>query len=127
LAAPELDNPALLQVALNGLCPRCQAKTLFAEFAHSADHCPNCGLDFSSFNVGNGSAAFLTLILGSFVTALAIALELAVHPALWIHVLIWIPVTAAGVLLSVRIAKGMMMAAKYRKAAREGRIRSVES
>jgi uncharacterized protein (DUF983 family) len=36
--------------------------------------------------------------------------------------LIWIPVTAAGVIWSLRVAKAALLAAEYRNAAREGRI-----
>ena len=114
--------PTPVAVALGGLCPRCGAKTLFAGLARFADQCPNCGLDFSSFNVGDGAAAFLTLILGTIVVTMAITLELTLHPPLWLHMLIWIPVTAAGVALSLRAAKGALIAAEYRNAAHEGRI-----
>lgn len=114
--------PRPVDAALKGLCPRCGARTLFAGFARFADECPACGLDFTSFNVADGPAAFLTLILGAIVVALAIALELTVHPPLWVHMLIWIPFTAAGVVASLRLAKGALMALEYRNAAREGRV-----
>lgn len=120
--APAGTPPTLVQAALAGLCPRCGAKTLFAGTARFADRCAQCGLDFSAFNVGDGPAAFLTLILGTLVTVLAITLELTLHPPLWVHMLIWIPVTALGVIGSLRIAKGALMAAEFRNAAREGRI-----
>ena len=114
--------PAIVQCGLGGLCPRCGAKTLFAGLLRFADTCSNCGLNFAGFNVGDGPAAFLTLILGAIVVALAIMLELTWHPPLWLHMLIWIPFTAAGVIGSLRLAKGALMAAEYRNAAREGRI-----
>jgi uncharacterized protein (DUF983 family) len=114
--------PPVVQAALKGLCPRCGAPTLFAGWARFADRCGACGLDFGRFNVGDGPAAFLTLILGAIVVALAIWLELAVGPPLWVHMLIWIPFTAAGVIGSLRIAKGAMMALEYHNAAREGRV-----
>jgi uncharacterized protein (DUF983 family) len=81
-----------------------------------------CGLDFSAFNVGDGPAAFLTLILGAIIVALAITLQLAVNPPIWVHIIIWVPVTAAGVVLSLRIAKGALIALEYRNAAHEGRL-----
>lgn len=115
-------EPTPVAVALGGLCPRCGAKTLFDGMAKFAPRCSNCGLDYSTFNVGDGPAAFLTLILGAIVTAMAIALELTWHPPLWLHMLIWIPVTAAGVVLSLRAAKGALIAAEYRNAAHEGRL-----
>ena len=119
---PLATAPTIAQVALKGLCPRCGKPTLFAKWSNFADRCPNCELDFAKFNVGDGPAAFLTLILGALVVALAITLELKVHPPLWLHLLIWIPFTAAGVVLSLRAAKGALMSAEYRNAAREGRI-----
>ena len=114
--------PTIAGAALKGLCPRCGAPTLFAGWARFADCCAACGLDIAQFNVGDGPAAFLTLILGAIVTGLAIWLELAVGPPLWVHVLVWTPVTAAGVIGSLRIAKAALLAAEYRKAARGGRL-----
>ncbi len=119
---PLANAPSILDVALKGLCPRCGKKTLFAGYARFADRCSACGLDIAGFNVGDGPAAFLTLILGTIVVAGAITLELTLHPPLWLHMLIWVPVTAVGVVLSLRAAKGALIAAEYRNAAREGRI-----
>ena len=121
--APSLPaQPSVVQAALGGLCPRCGKPTLFAGLIRFADRCPACGLDFSRFNVGDGPAAFLTLILGTLVVIGAITLELTLHPPLWLHMLIWIPVTLAGVIWSLRLAKGALMSAEFRNAAREGRI-----
>ena len=117
-----VSSPAIAEVALKGLCPRCGRPLLFSGWVKFADRCSGCGLDFSRFNVGDGPAAFLTLILGALVVAGAITLELTLHPPLWLHMLIWIPVTLAGVIWSLRIAKGALMSAEFRNAAREGRI-----
>ena len=117
-----VSSPAIAEVALKGLCPRCGRPLLFAGWVKFADRCSGCGLAFTRFNVGDGPAAFLTLILGALVVAGAITLELTLHPPLWLHMLIWIPVTAAGVIWSLRVAKAALLAAEYRNAAREGRI-----
>ncbi len=87
-----------------------------------ADRCTVCGLDLTQFNVGDGPAAFLTLILGAVIVVLAITLELTVAPPLWVHMLIWIPVTALGVIGLLRIAKAALLLIEYRIALREGRI-----
>ena len=115
-------QPSIVQAGLKGLCPRCGAPTLFAGMLRFADRCSTCGLDLDRFNVGDGPAAFLTLILGTIVTIMAIALELTLSPPLWLHMLIWIPVTLAGVIGSLRLAKAALLWAEYRNAAREGRI-----
>jgi uncharacterized protein (DUF983 family) len=113
--------PSYLLIALRGLCPRCAAPTLFDGPVRFAPRCRACGLDFAGFNVGDGPAAFLTLVLGTVVTVLAIALELTVHPPWWVHALLWVPATLAGVVAALRLAKGWLLAAEYRNSAREGR------
>ena len=82
---------------------------------------PACGLDFDTFNVGDGPAAFLILIVGAIVVGGAIALELAAEPPCWVH-LIWIPVAAAADHWRAAMGKAALLAQEYRHRAREGRI-----
>jgi len=114
-------GPTPAQVAFKGLCPRCGAPTLFAGWASFANQCSTCGLDFSAFNVGDGPAAFLTLIIGAAVVAMAVTLELSVGPPWWVHVALWVPITAVGVIGSLRLSKGALLALEYRNKAREVR------
>jgi uncharacterized protein (DUF983 family) len=111
------------QAALKGLCPRCGSRTLFAGFARFAPRCRTCDLDFSAFNVGDGPAAFLTLAVGALITILAVSVELAYEPPFLVHILLWLPLTIAAVLASLRVAKAWLLRAEYRNNAREGRIR----
>lgn len=109
-------------MALKGLCPRCGAPTLFAGTLRFAPNCRACSLDFSAFNVGDGPAAFLTLILGTLITVLAVVIELAFSPAWWVHLLLWLPLGLVTVVVSLRLTKAVLLALEYRNAAREGRI-----
>ncbi|CAA9328591.1 MAG: conserved hypothetical protein in cyt c oxidase gene clusters [uncultured Microvirga sp.] len=96
---------------------------MFGRLTGFAPSCRSCGLDFSAFNVGDGPAAFLILIVGALITGLAIAFELSLEPPFWLHLLIWPVVTLAAVLGSLRVAKAGLLAIEYRNSAREGRIR----
>ena len=58
-------------------------------------------------------------MIGAAITGLAIWLELAVNPPFWIHVVVWVPVTALAVVLGLRIAKSALIASEYRNGARE--------
>jgi uncharacterized protein (DUF983 family) len=118
-----LENhaPSAPLAALKGLCPRCGAQTLFRSLATFAPRCRACQLDFSAFNVGDGPAAFLTLIVGSVITGLAIGLELTVKPPFWVHILLWVPITALAVLGCLRVAKALLLALEYQNSAGEGR------
>lgn len=117
-----MNEPAPVATALRGLCPRCAAKSLYRGLASFQPSCRACGLDYAAFNVGDGPAAFLILIVGALVTGLAIWLELAVAPPPWLHVLLWLPLTALLVVGALRVSKGLLLALEYRNRAREGRI-----
>ncbi len=119
----EEGQPGIRQAALFGLCPRCGARTLFEGVAQFAPRCRACGLDFTKFNVGDGPAAFLTLIIGAVTVGLAIWLDSAVGPPFWVHALIWIPFTALAVVFGLRVAKAALLASEYRNRAGEGRQR----
>ena len=104
-----------------GHCPRCRAKTLYAGINSFAPKCSACGLDFSAFNVGDGPAAFLTLIIGALVSGLAIWMQLAVEPPFWVHVVLWVPLTTFAVLAGLRASKAKLLAAEYHRKAGEAR------
>lgn len=107
--------------ALAGRCPRCKSKTLFAGWVRFADRCRACELDFSNFNVGDGPAAFLILIIGGVVTAAALAVDRLFSPPWWVH-LVWIPVALALTIVGLRWTKALLLTQEYLHRAREGRI-----
>jgi uncharacterized protein (DUF983 family) len=112
-------QPSIARVALFGLCPQCGHKTLFAGLGQFADRCANCGLDFSSYNVGDGPAALLTMGIGALIIVLALIVDTAFRPPFWVHVIIWVPFTAALTVVTLRMAKAALLAAEHRNRARE--------
>ncbi|MEO1170333.1 MAG: DUF983 domain-containing protein [Pseudomonadota bacterium] len=115
-----MSGPTPLQSGISGVCPQCGVRTLFDGPVHFADRCRACGLDYSEFNVGDGPAAFLTLIIGALVVALAMAVELSIRPPFWVHVLLWVPFTIAAVIFGLRVGKGVLLSIEYRRDAHEG-------
>jgi uncharacterized protein (DUF983 family) len=113
-------EPAL--AALRGLCPRCGASGLFRGAVRFSNRCGQCGLDYDQFNVGDGPAAFLIMIVGAIITVLAIALELSAQPPFWVHILLWLPLTIILVLMLLRVAKGLLLALEYKNRAKEGQL-----
>jgi len=112
-------QPGLVPAALFGLCPKCGARALFDGIAQFAPRCRGCGLDFSGFNVGDGPAAFVTMIIGGLIVGLALWLEVAWHPPFWLHALLWVPLTTVGVIWGLRAGKAALLAAEYQRGAKE--------
>lgn len=114
--------PDPVRAAMRGLCPRCGAPGLFSGPLDFAAKCPRCSLDYRAFNVGDGPAAILTLVLGGMIVGAAIAIQLAWGPPIWLQLIIWLPITVFGVVGSLRVAKAALLGAEYRNAAHERRI-----
>ena len=110
-----------LAAALKGSCPRCGQGPLFKGWISFAPQCRACGLEFASFNVGDGPAAFLILIVGAILTVLAVVTDLSWSPPWWVH-LVWISVGLLLTLGGLREAKAALLAQEYLHRAREGRI-----
>ena len=116
------SHPTIARAALFGLCPECDAPTLFDGPVKIADRCSACGHDRSGNNVGDGAAAFLIMIISAVVIALAMTLEFALYPPFWVHVVLWVPFTIAAVVGGLRFSKGLLFHAEVRRDAREGVI-----
>ncbi|MCR9256986.1 MAG: DUF983 domain-containing protein [Alphaproteobacteria bacterium] len=95
-------------------CPRCGAGPLFDGFLQVKDRCDVCGLDLSQHDSGDGPAVFVIFILGFLVVPLAIWLEFAVQPPLWLHAVLWSAVILGGALLLLRPLKAVMVGLQYK-------------
>ena len=115
-------QPPVWRAALFGLCPECGGKGLFEGVAQFRPRCPSCGFEAARYNVGDGPAAFLTLIIGALLTVAAILFDFAVEPPMWVHVILWVPLTMGAVIYGLRIAKAALLASEHQRQAAEGRV-----
>ena len=118
---PPGPAPTLVAATLGGLCPRCGQRTLFAGMARFAPECRNCSLPFAAFDVGDGPAVFLILIIGTIVAVSAILVDLAYSPPWWVH-LVWLPVMIGLTLLGLRVGKAALMYQIFHHSAGEGKL-----
>jgi uncharacterized protein (DUF983 family) len=107
---------------LRGRCPRCGEGRLFSGFLAVAPRCASCGLDMSFADAADGHAIFVMLIIGFVVVGLALYVEVSWGPSLWVHFILWIPLTLALCLPALRLVKGVLITLQYANQAAEGRI-----
>jgi uncharacterized protein (DUF983 family) len=110
----KFDPVSPLVVALRCCCPRCGRGRIFSGLLTVRSCCPVCGLDLTAQDAGDGPAVFVILILGGIVVALAIVVEIAFEPPLWLHMLLWTPITLVGSILMLRFLKAGLIALQYR-------------
>ncbi len=111
-----------IAAGLKGRCPRCGEGRLFSGFLTVAKECSTCRLDYSFADAGDGPAVFVILIIGFIVVGLALWAEVSYAPPLWLHFLLWIPLTLVLCLTALRLFKGVLITLQYRNKAAEGRL-----
>lgn len=111
-----------VKAGLSGRCPRCGEGRLFKGFLTVGERCGNCRLDYSFADAGDGPAVFVILIIGFVVVGLALWMEVSYNPPLWVHFMLWIPLTLVLSLVALRAIKGLLIVLQYRNKAAEGRL-----
>jgi uncharacterized protein (DUF983 family) len=111
-----------VKAGIGAKCPRCGTGRLFDGYLKTAKRCSNCGMDYSFIDAGDGPAVFVILIIGFVVTGLALYTEVHFNPPLWLHFILWIPLTIILSLVLLRWMKGLLIALQYRNKAAEGRL-----
>jgi len=112
-------QPGLAAAAFFALCPRCGAKGLFAGLTGFAPKCSTCGLDYQAFNVGDGPAAFLTMVIGGLVLGLGLWIEFTLEPPLWLLLLLLAPLVLGATVWGLRVTKAALLAAEFKRKAAE--------
>ena len=118
LYAP-VDAP---KMTMRNRCPRCGQGKLFKGFLSLPPGCPNCGLDYEFIDSGDGPAVFVILIISFFVVGLALWVDFTWSPPIWVHIVLWLPLTLALCLPLLRFLKGLMIGLQYKNRAAEGRL-----
>ena len=112
-------NPVLAGLACR--CPNCGEGPLFKGFISVADRCEACGFDLKKADSGDGPAVFVILIVGFLVCFGMLFTEIAFHPPIWVHLVLWLPLTVILCLVLLRPFKGVLIALQFHHKAEEGR------
>lgn len=102
-----------IDVALRGACPRCGKGRLFRGLLNVVDTCGDCGLDLRGNDAGDGPTVFVILGLGAIMIGLVLWFEFRFDPPVWLHVILWVPVTIALAVGMLRLLKGLLVAQQY--------------
>jgi len=112
-------NPLLAGLA--GRCPHCGDGALFRGFLTVADRCDACGFDLARADSGDGPAVFVILIGGFIVAFAALFTEIAYRPPIWVHMVVFLPLTVIVCGGLLRPVKGLLLAAQFANRAAEAR------
>ena len=96
--------PRLSSVAtgLRCACPRCGRGRLYRGLLNVRGVCDECGLDLSRLNAEDGAAFFIIVAVSAVIIPLAVWVEIALKPPIWVHLLIWLPVIIVATVAMMR-------------------------
>lgn len=113
-------NSAL--AAMKGHCPRCGEGKLFHGFLDLRTECEACKLPYQFADSGDAPAVFVIMIVGFVIVGLVLWLELSYQPPIWVHMVIWLPLTTVLAAAILRPLKGLMIGLQYKHNAKEGKL-----
>jgi len=96
-----------------GLCPRCGKGRLFERYLKVADQCPHCREALHHHRADDAPPYFTIFAAGHIIVPLMLAFEVAFHPALWAHMLVWVPTTIALCLTLLPVIKGAIVGLQW--------------
>ena len=92
---------------------------MFKGFLTVAASCSVCGLDLSGQDSGDAGVPFIILAVGVVVVFSALIVEVKIGWPVWLHLLVWLPLSVVLCMGSIRPLKGLFIALQYRYRRRE--------
>lgn len=94
-------------------CPACGKGRLFSGYIKVADACSHCGEAMHHQRADDAPAYFVIFIVGHLVAGLALSIEVAYRPEIWVHWVILLPLALVLCLLGLPAAKGALIGLQW--------------
>ncbi|ABS69087.1 protein of unknown function DUF983 [Xanthobacter versatilis] len=107
-AVPE----ALLRGA-RGRCPACGRGRLFSSYLKVSPYCPDCGEELYHHRADDAPPYATILLVGHIVVPLMVLVEEIYRPEVWVHLILWLPLTLALCLILLPPLKGMLVSLQW--------------
>lgn len=113
VAVEKRDLWSAMKRGFFGRCPRCSRGKLFRAFLKTADHCSECGLDFTPHRADDLPAYLVIVIVGHIVVPVALWVETNYSPAVWLQLAVYLPFTLIASLLLLQPVKGAVVGLQW--------------
>lgn len=104
--------PALWSGALSR-CPACGSGKMFARYLKVVDQCGACDEALHHHRADDAPPYFTISIVGHVIVGLMLLVEMTFRPELWVHWILWIPLTVILSLLLLPPVKGALVALQW--------------
>jgi uncharacterized protein (DUF983 family) len=87
-------------------CPVCGEGKVFDGYLRVVKECPNCQAPLGSLRADDAPPYFTIFIVGHLLLPPILWVERVYQPAMWIHMVVWLPLIAIVTTLMLRPVKG---------------------
>jgi uncharacterized protein (DUF983 family) len=94
-------------------CPSCGDGALFGGYVRPHEQCSTCGLDLAAYRSDDAPAYFTIVIVGHVIVPAMLILEKTAHPAAWVHMAMWLPLTLLMTLALLPRVKGALLGVQW--------------
>lgn len=94
-------------------CPRCGEGRIFGRYLKVEARCAACGLEMAGHRADDAPPYFTILIVGHIIVPLMLMLEQRFHPAEWVHLVLWLPLTVILCLWLLPHIKGALIGLQW--------------
>jgi uncharacterized protein (DUF983 family) len=105
-------KPALLR-GWSCTCPACGKGRLFTAYLKVADTCRACGAELHHHRADDFPPYITIMIVGHVIVPLLLLVEKTWHPELWIHAILWFPLTFALAIWLLPRVKGAVIGVQW--------------
>lgn len=78
--------------------------------------CSSCGLDYTKHERGGRVSGLFTVVVAIVLILIALGIENAFRPPLWLQAAFWAPVTVGTVIYALRLFKTVLLYAAFENA-----------
>ena len=94
-------------------CPRCGEGRLFRAYLKVNDTCPSCGEALHHQRADDAPPYVTILIVGHVVIGAMLTIDIAYAWPMWLHALVWLPLTVALSLALLPVVKGALIGLQW--------------
>ncbi len=94
-------------------CPSCGEKTLFRKYLKINDHCSACGLHLGGHEADDAPPYFTILIVGHIIIPIALVIERAYTPPIYVHIVAFCVLAVIVSMLSLPVVKGAIVGLQW--------------
>lgn len=86
---------------------------MFAGYLKVRETCAACGEELHHHRADDAPPYFTIFIVGHIIVPLLMALELAAEPPIWVHLVLWLPLTVILSLVLLPVVKGAIVGLQW--------------